>query len=188
MLSAPSNLLTTEEYRGLPEGPPHYQLIEGRLFMSRSPDRYHQVICRNLLVLLSKYLEEQPVGEIFQAPSDVYLTPFDVYQPDLFFVSKANASILTEQGAAGAPDLVIEILATATARFDREIKRKVYAQTGVKELWLLDPDLRQALVFQLNTASETAPATYGLGASFSSVHFPGLTLAVERIFLPSRLG
>lgn len=188
MLSAPSNLLTVEEYRDLPEGPPHYQLIEGKLLMSPSPNRYHQVICRNLLVLLSKYLDDHPVGEVFQAPSDVYLTQFDVYQPDLFFVSNANASILTEQGAAGAPDLVIEILSAGTARFDREIKRRVYAQTGVKELWLVDPDLKQVHVCHLNKASEASPTSYGMGITFISAHFPDLVLSVEQIFLPSRLG
>jgi len=56
MLSTTSNRLTVDDYRELPEGPPHYQLIEGKLLLSPSPSRYHQVICRNILVLLNNYL------------------------------------------------------------------------------------------------------------------------------------
>src|SRR2546428_6343854 len=102
MLTAASNLLTVDDYRELPEGPPHYQLIEGRLLVSPSPNRYHQDVCQNLLVLLRNYLDKNPVGVVYQAPSDVYLTSYDAYQPDLYFVSNANASILSPQGAAGA--------------------------------------------------------------------------------------
>ena len=91
--SATANLITVDDYRELPEGPPHYQLIEGKLHLSPSPTRYHQVVCRNIQFLLMKYLDQHPVGEVFQAPSDVYLTDYDVYQPDLFYVSNENAAV-----------------------------------------------------------------------------------------------
>ena len=141
-----------------------------------------------MLVLLTKYLEQNPVGEVFPAPSDVYLTDYDVYQPDLFYVSNANAAILTAQGAAGAPDLVVEILSPGTARLDRDIKRKVYAQAGVKELWLVDPEVKAILLLQLAAGSDVPAATHGLGSHFVSELFPGLTLAPEQVFKPSRLG
>ncbi len=72
------------------------------------------------------------------SPSDVELGNGDVYQPDLYYVSRERLGILDKQGAKGAPDLVIEILSPSTARLDREIKRSVYAQAGVRELWLVD--------------------------------------------------
>lgn len=188
MLSAASNLLTVEDYRGMPQGPPHYQLIEGKLSMSPSPNRYHQVICRNLLVLLTEFLDRNPLGEVFQAPSDVYLTDYDVYQPDLFYVSAANAAILTEQGAAGPPELVVEILSPATARLDRDIKRKVYAQAGVKELWLVDPEQKVVQVYQLSPEAEGPPTSHRLGTAFTSPLLPGLLIPTARVFRPSRLG
>src|SRR2546429_6733125 len=43
------------------------------------------------------------------------------------------------RSAEGAPDLVAEILSPKTARFDKGVKREVYARTGVKELWIIDP-------------------------------------------------
>ena len=39
-------MLTKEDYRLLPDSGPRYQLIEGELYMSPAPNRYHQVISR----------------------------------------------------------------------------------------------------------------------------------------------
>ena len=188
MASSASTLLTVDDYRELPEVPPQYQLIEGKLHMSPSPNLYHQVISRNVLLLLANYLEKNPLGEVFSAPSDVHLTEYDVYQPDLFYVSAANAAILTEQGASGPPDLIIEILSPATERLDREVKRKVYAQAGVAELWLVDPAAKAIHLFRLHSDASAPFASYALPQSFASELFPGLAISVAEIFKPSRLG
>ena len=47
--------LTVAEYRNLPETGPHYQLIEGDLYMAPAPNRFHQDISRNLEVVLANY-------------------------------------------------------------------------------------------------------------------------------------
>ncbi len=156
--------------------------------MSPSPNRYHQDICQNLLVLLRNYLDRNPVGVVYQAPSDVYLTSYDAYQPDLYFVSNANAAILSPQGAAGAPDLVIEVLSQGTAHYDRDLKRKIYAQAGVKELWLIDPEAKQIQVHQLNPPANKTPTLHGGDASFNTPLLPGLLISAKEVFKPSRLG
>ncbi|HYT59340.1 MAG TPA: Uma2 family endonuclease, partial [Haliangiales bacterium] len=98
--------MTVHDYRELPEGPPYSQLIEGDLVMSPSPDLFHQDILLSLARIIGNYLETNPLGKVAIAPSDVCLTDLNVYQPDFYFVSNARKSILTEQGAEGAPDLV----------------------------------------------------------------------------------
>ena len=108
-LSAP---LTAEDYRLLPEAGPRYQLIEGDLFMAPAPNRYHQDISGYIHFLLRAYLEKHRVGKLYGAPFDVFLDEINVYQPDLVFISKQNFSVLTDAGAVGAPDLVVEILST----------------------------------------------------------------------------
>lgn len=156
--------------------------------MSPSPNRYHQDICQNLLVMLRNHLDKHPVGVVYHSPSDVYLTSYDAYQPDLYFVSNANAGILTPQGAAGAPDLVVEILSAGTEHYDRELKRKVYAQAGVKELWLIDPDAKEIQVHLLNPKSKKSTVVHGPEARFRSALVPGLVIRADKVFRPSRLG
>ena len=42
----------------------------------------------------------------------------------------------------GTPDLVVEILSPSSRRYDRVTKLRWYAQLGVPEYWLVDPDAR----------------------------------------------
>jgi len=41
------------------------------------------------------------------APFDVVFSQFDVVEPDLLFISKERASVLTDANVQGAPDLLL---------------------------------------------------------------------------------
>lgn len=182
ILKTPTRPLTVHDFQELPEGPPHYQLIQGDLLMSPSPNRYHQQILTNVASVLLAYLERKRIGKIYFAPCDVFLTELDVYQPDLLFISNERSSILGEQGIDGAPDLVVEILSPKTARLDKGVKKEVYARTGVRELWIIDPDQHQIIVYDLQKSSTLPSGTYGASQGFSSRMFPGLKIQVKKLF------
>ncbi len=93
-------------------------------------------------------------GQVYFAPFVVELTDINVLQPDLAYFDQSRQSFLTEQGASDPPNLVVEILSPKIAKYDREIKREIYARTGVEELWIVDPDVRLIQVFRLQ---ENAP-------------------------------
>src|SRR5262249_32800903 len=149
MLKPTSLVVTADDYRALPPGGPRYQVVDGELHMSPSPTRYHQRIVMNIAHLLQGYLDDHPIGEVYVAPLDVYLTEINVFQPDVIYVTKENAAVLTDEGLDGAPDLVVEILSPSNARLDTGPKREVYARTGVKELWVVNPDRKQLQLFRL---------------------------------------
>src|SRR5580692_7886787 len=90
--------LTVAEYKNLPETGPRYQLIEGDLYLAPAPNRFHQDISRNLQGAIDRYLEKNPIGIIYNAPFDVYLTNIDVFQPDLVVVLNSNRFILADAG------------------------------------------------------------------------------------------
>lgn len=182
MLKVKARPLTADDYRAVPEPGPRYQLIDGGMEMSPAPDRFHQDVSRNLVVMIACYLKNNPIGKVYDAPFDVYLNDVNVFQPDVIFVAKENAAILTEAGAEGAPDLVIEILSPKTARFDKGVKREVYARSGVKELWLIDPALKQVQVFNLRDDAETPRATYRNADNFESRLLPGLQIELGQVF------
>ena len=182
MLQAKVPPITRYDYQEMPQGPPYYQVIEGDLVMSPSPNTFHQVVLGRIHFILLRYLEKNPIGEAFFAPLDVFLSDINVYQPDVIFVSNERRSIITDHGIEGAPELLVEALSPATARYDKGSKRKIYARTGVKELWLVDPENRTIQVYLLAKDPENPSATHGPNASFTSSLLPGLKIKTATIF------
>src|SRR5262249_19858888 len=160
--------LTVAEYRNLPETGPRYQLIEGDLYMAPAPDRFHQDISRNLEVMLANYLSEHPIGVLYDAPFDVYLTDTDAFQPDLLIVLNENRGILTDAGAEGAPDLVVEVLSPKTRQLDLVTKKRIYARMGVKELWIIDPEPKEVAVYRFD--QDTTEPVAKLSEQARSIH------------------
>jgi Uma2 family endonuclease len=177
--------ITRYDYQEMREGPPYYQVIEGDLVMSPSPNTFHQELAGNIYSSIRRYLDQHSLGTVFVAPLDIFLGDVDVYQPDVMFVSNERRSIITDHGLEGAPNLVVEILSPAAARVDKGAKRKVYARSGVQELWLLDPEAKTVAVYRLDQDAESPAETHGANAVFESHLFPGLKLEAAYIFKSS---
>jgi Uma2 family endonuclease len=182
MTIAVDNRVTAEDYRALPEGGQQYQLIEGDLYMSPAPNRFHQDISRNIGLIIGNYLVAHPIGKVYNAPFDVYLNNDNVFQPDFVFVARQNYGVLTDAGVEGIPDLVIEILSPGTAKLDRNLKQRVYAQCGVKEMWLVDPDVTTVAVYYLQQNPTQPAAVYSTADQFTSSFFPELVFSVADFF------
>src|SRR4030042_5727949 len=107
--------------------------------MTPSPITRHQRISRKIVFTLEKFVTENDLGEVFDAPYDVYFDNENVVQPDILFVSKERSNIIGEKNIQGSPDLVIEIISESTAYRDLVQKKKLYARFGVKEYWIVFP-------------------------------------------------
>src|SRR5437867_1952075 len=137
-----------EVFESLPEGT-LAQLINNQIVMSPAPGTPHQRVLGKIYNLLSKFVEENNLGEVFVAPYDVYLNRRNVYQPDIIFIAKENLYKIQENGLQGAPDLVIEILSPATWHYDKGDKKDEYERSGVKEYRMVDPLDKSAEGFYL---------------------------------------
>ncbi len=129
-----------QDYEALPDEP-RCELIYGRFYLSPSPSRLHQIVVTVLLRLLDDIALETG-GSAYVAPLDVNLADHSVVQPDVFYVSEARREILQER-VEGAPDLAAEVLSPGTARHDRVQKLSLYAESDVREYWIVDPLERQ---------------------------------------------
>lgn len=170
------------DYKLLPEGAP-YQLIEGELIMTPAPNPRHQIISGNIFKSLSRFIDEKHKGMALFSPIDVYLGQENAYQPDLVFISKQRQEIIKEDGIYGAPDLIVEILSPSTAYYDLKKKYKAYESHGVKEYWIVDPEIKGIEIFSLKTegrfelihnASESG--------SVRSIILDGLEITIDEVF------
>ncbi|GBE36124.1 hypothetical protein BMS3Bbin07_00264 [bacterium BMS3Bbin07] len=135
-----------KDYKLLPEGAP-YQLIEGELVMTPAPNPRHQIISANLFKTITKYVDERKEGIVLYSPIDIYLDNENVYQPDIVFIQKQRQEIIKDDGIYGAPDLVVEILSPSTAYYDLRKKFRVYEKYGVREYWIVDPEMGSVEVY-----------------------------------------
>jgi len=117
--------LTYDDYCLLPDDGKRYEIIDGELFVTPSPRRAHQKVVTQLTRILANFVDTMGSGEVYVAPFDVVFSLFDVVEPDVLYVSKERASVITEKNVQGAPDLVVEVLSETTAARDRSIKLKL---------------------------------------------------------------
>src|SRR3972149_3018508 len=173
--------LTYEDYLALPDEK-RYELIEGDLYMVPAPDFYHQIISRNIEFLLWDFVKNNDLGIVVDAPVDVLLSPEDVLQPDILFISNERRHIITEKNVAGAPDLVIEILPPYTQERDKLVKRIIYACYGVKEYWIVDPLTKS---IEVMTLSREGVKLYGIFLKEDALTSPlidGLSIPLHEVF------
>ena len=138
-----------EVYKMLPEGT-LAEVINGQLYMSPAPNTNHQRVSGKIEFLLRSYVENHSLGEIFDAPYDVYLDEENnAVQPDIIFVSTQNSYIVKSHGIVGVPDLIVEFLSPSNNTHDLVTKKELYEKFGVKEYWIIDPATKESLVYQL---------------------------------------
>jgi len=183
----PLRKLTYDDYVLLPHDGSRHEIIDGEHFVTAAPSVSHQRTVLNLAVRLQPFVKANGLGEVFIAPLDVLLSPHDIVQPDLLFVSSERAGILTERNVQGAPDLVIEVLSPSTRRLDESLKLERYGALGVREYWILHPQWqwRTIKLYRQLAGGGFGPAAVlsaEAGDVLSTPLLPGLAIPLAEIF------
>jgi Uma2 family endonuclease len=183
--------MTAEEYfaRALsaPREARKAELIDGALILFPSPLDIHERLHGFLFHLIREYVDRFDLGEVRGSRSAVKLADDQIYQPDISFVSRDRLSLFERQGIFGAPDLVVEILSSSTAGYDRGPKLRAYERTGVREVWLVDPiGPRGTEILQRQRHGlRLQPVTPASGV-VSSLALPGFRLSLEWLWPEGR--
>ncbi len=179
----PAKKLTYEDYVLIPDDGKRHEIIDGEHYVSAAPFIRHQRVVLALALELGSYVKAHPVGEVFIAPTDVILSPHDVVQPDLLFISNERSSIVTEKNIQGAPDLAIEIHSGSSRHIDQGPKRRAYARWGVLEYWMLDPERKEAEVWE-RSAKRLLRRRARLSARdvLTTPLLPGLEISLAEVF------
>lgn len=170
---------TYSEFARLPEsGSTRYEVIDDELVVTPAPSLHHQRIAGRLFARLFGFVQEHDLGEVFPAPLDVLLAEGDYMEPDLVFVRKDRADILSDRGVDGPPDLVVKILSPSTEARDRGVKLERYRLFGVPEYWIVDPDEGTIEVWNL-VGGAPEPVVRGRGDTLRWTPLgAGVTLAI----------
>ena len=125
-----------------------FELIDGVPYlMSPAPSYRHQIVIGAIYSQLAGYLKGKPC-KVIVSPFDVRLNHDKgddiVVQPDIVVICDKNK--LDDKGCKGAPDMIVEVLSPSSARLDTLVKFQKYQNAGVKEYWIVDPNIKTAVV------------------------------------------
>ncbi len=158
----PQGEWTYDDYARLPDNGMRYEVIKGELRMTPASSPRHQRTIAEFCGRLWEYLQHQPVGESFFAPIDVILPGLaNPVQPDLLFIAGDRLHIIKEKRIEGAPDLIVEVLSPGNPMHDRRTKFQIYAQAGVREYWLVDPDACAVDIYVLRGQAYAPLGSFG---------------------------
>lgn len=140
---------TLEDYYKIPEEH-RVELIDGVIYDMAAPTSIHQMWGGEIYRELANYIRQNQGSCIpLIAPLDVQLDCDNrtMVEPDVLVVCDRNKF---KKGIIyGAPDFIAEILSSSTRRRDMSLKLAKYTEAGVREYWLVDPDKKKVIVYDL---------------------------------------
>ena len=137
---------TVEEYLSWGENV-RAELYEGMLIMLAQPTARHQSVLGEIFVQLHAFLKGKSC-KAYVAPLGVKLFHGEdtIFEPDIVVICDMSK---LDRIYHGAPDMVVEILSPSTASKDMLLKHRKYLQAGVREYWVVDPQLKIVRVYLL---------------------------------------
>lgn len=175
-----------EDYKSLPfSEEKQYELLGGEIIRVPSPRPRHQIISSALEFELRQFVKERQFGTVLHAPLDIVLgqgDERDVAQPDILYISTDRVDIIQEDENRGAPDLVIEIASPSTAEYDRGYKRSLYARSGVREYWIVDPDAETVEVYSLTESGYELSERFTRSDTLTSLLLTDLEIPLADVF------
>lgn len=139
---------TTDDIYALPDGE-RAELIDGQIYMMDTPSRIHQKLVGQLSRIIGNYIESNHGScEIYPAPFAVFIKKDDknYVEPDISVI--CDKSKLSDRGCEGAPDFIIEIVSPSSRRMDYYKKCALYAESGVREYWIVDPEKQRTMIYR----------------------------------------
>ncbi len=186
MTTTPTTVkLTYEDYVSFSDDGKRHELIDGEHYVTPAPLTKHQRISSNLLAAIHHHCQHTKHGRVFSAPTDVVFTETDVVQPDLLYIATERGHLITRENIQGSPDLIVEILSDSTRRRDERLKRNLYEQHGVKEYWIVDPELDSVKLYCLHNGHYATPqelSTEQSQATLTTPLLPGFFLSLSDLF------
>lgn len=138
---------TADELDEIPADGNRYEIIDGELFVTPAPSRWHQRAQMQLVFQLGPYAQSLGL-ELLAAPTDVRASYRTQVQPDLLVLPRHfEGRTATRWEQMSRLVLAVEILSPSTSRLDLLLKRKLYLSQGVAEYWIVDVDARTISVW-----------------------------------------
>lgn len=140
------NLYTIDYINSLPEDE-RAELIDGVIYNMAPPTVLHQRISNSISFQLNTAIKNNHGEcEVFSAPFGVKLDDMNYFEPDIALICDKR-KLENGKYCEGIPELIMEIVSPSSGKQDYVLKLNKYINAGVFEYWIIDPKLKQILVY-----------------------------------------
>jgi Uma2 family endonuclease len=144
------------------------------------PSQVHQAIILYILQVLRQFVLARGLGVVSFAGLRVKMSDDKFREPDVVFMRKQNDHRRNNDYWEGA-DLVMEVV-SSNREHDLVTKRREYAEAGIPEYWIIDPQLRTITVLTLVDRQYVQHGIFADDVRAQSVLLPGFEVAVVEVF------
>jgi len=162
-----------------------YEIIDGELFVTRSPHHKHQQVAGRIFAALDSWSLETGLGEATIMPGLIF-SDSDNVAPDVVWISHERLAHIADDAGhfQGAPELVVEVLSPGKTNEDRDrlAKLKLYSMQGVRKYWIVDRIAQRIEVYRRENNQLVLAATVLAEEISTSPLMPGFSCHVARLF------
>lgn len=172
--SSSQTINTIEEFELIPENIVS-EYVDGRIRVFDSLTLEQHRLKNAILMAADDYLRKHHITDkVFYFHLDVQLGS-DIFEPDLFMCDKR---ILTEKRCVGVPDWIVEITTPKTENWKYTVKLKKYLEAGVKEYWIINPEMRIVHIYR-TSARRTTVRVYSMDEKIRVGRFEDLYIDLK---------
>ena len=163
------------------------ELVNGCIEVHPMPSAAHQLILIFLVRWLQDFVKVHKLGVVLCAPFPVKIRLDTYREPDILFLRPGRLQGANPRSVVGA-DLALEIVSEGTENRKRDLQTKPaeYAEAGIGEYWIVDPEMQAITVLTLDGTAYREHGVFRIGDTASSLLLPGLTVAVADVFAAAR--
>jgi len=161
------------------------EFSHGYLEVLPMPTEAHQLIVLYLYRALLDFIERRRPGLVLVAPLPVRLWAGKYREPDVVLMLAEHTERRHKQYWE-QPDLVIEVVSPDSRKHDLETKRREYAQAGIPEYWIVDPQEERIIVLALSGTRYTVHGEFTSGTVARSALLPEFEVAVDEVWATAR--
>jgi Uma2 family endonuclease len=155
------------------------EFTDGYIEVLPMPTENHQAILELLFLALRAFIDRLG-GKVRFAPLRVQVRAEKFREPDILLVCDADDPRRQNRYWLGA-DLVVEIVSPDNPERDTKEKRADYAEAGIPEYWIVDPEGETITVLQLEEHGYAEYGVFHRGDTATSVLLIGFAVSVDAV-------
>lgn len=181
---------TEQEFLRLDQSqePHFFEFTDGQIDFPGWPCLLHQSACGEIGSALHHFMRDQHLGDCLMGVCPIRLWPGRWACPDIsWHLSERVARLPSRNDYYHEADGVMEVLSYEQSWRDWDLvrKRDDYAQAGIPEYWIVDPESDAITILILENGAYRLHGESVRGTKAASVTLPGFEVNVSELFAKS---